>query len=79
MKSLMLIGGMCGFLMGMLSALSQSCSGAAVLWRASVAAYLTGFLVRWLGKVWLVNFSEVQQRRLAEAAAAKQQPNPSKN
>jgi hypothetical protein len=82
MRALMLIGGFAGFLIGMLSALSQSCGWSAVFLRASVVACLVGWMVRWLGKVWLGSLIEVHQQRLAEAAAAaaaKPATNPTKN
>ncbi len=82
----MLIGGLLGFGTGMVSALARNCDWSSVLWRASIAAYMGGLLMKWWGRVWVSSLHQLQMQRVAEAAQAKQQqqqqsnnPNPKKN
>ena len=68
MKLLMILGGLIGFLIGISFGLVQESSWPAVFWRASIAAYVSGFLMRWWGKVWVQGLQEAyQERRAAQA------------
>jgi hypothetical protein len=79
MKTMMILGGLLGFLIGMVFALLQESDWPEVLWRASIAAYLAGLLMRWWGKVWLNTLKQLHLQRLTEAGQAKAQPAPAKN
>jgi hypothetical protein len=80
---MMLIGGLLGFGTGLLAALARNCEWSSVLWRASIAAYMGGLLMKWWGRVWVDSLHQLQMQKVAEAAQAKQQqantPNPKKN
>jgi len=52
MKSLLLIGGLLGFGIGMLFSWAQESPWPASLWHGCLAAYLTGLLMRWWGRAW---------------------------
>ncbi|MBM3879959.1 MAG: hypothetical protein FJ387_09605 [Verrucomicrobia bacterium] len=67
MKLLMLVGGFVGFLIGLAFAWQTEGQWPAILWRASLAAYLAGWLMRWWGKTWVRCLEQVQAQRLAEA------------
>lgn len=55
MKSLLLIGGLMGFGIGLAFSWSESAEWPASLWHASIAAYLTALLMRWWGTAWRKN------------------------
>jgi ABC-type sulfate/molybdate transport systems ATPase subunit len=79
MKALMALGGLMGFLIGVGFGLAQQSEWPAVLWRAAVAAYVAGLLMRWWGRVWLQGLQHAQQQRLAAARAeAESKPSPAK-
>ncbi len=58
MKSLMLIGGLLGFGIGLLLSWAEESSWPASLWHACLAAYLTSLLMRWWGSAWRKNLAE---------------------
>ena len=73
MKKLMIMGGFMGFLVGITVGLAQHRSWPSILWRASVAALVAGFLLRWWGQVWMNGLSEAYQEKLAAAEALQAQ------
>lgn len=75
MKKLMLLGGMLGFGIGALFGRLQNASDSTILWRACVAAFVAGLLMRWWGKLWISNLRDAlaaeqakQQQKLAAAS-----------
>ena len=76
MKLLMILGGLIGFLIGISFGLVQESSWPSVFWRASIAAYASGFLMRWWGKVWVQGLQAAyQERRTAQAKMEAQSKN----
>lgn len=69
MKSLMILGGLVGFGIGVSVGLLQHGNWSSILWHAAVAAYGAGWLMRWWGRVWLQGLKEVGEERLAAARA----------
>ena len=70
MKLLMLTGGFLGFGIGLAFSWAQSSAWPDVLWRAGVAAYGGGLLLRWWGRLWMKSLREVREEQLAAAAKA---------
>ena len=68
MRLLMLLGGLIGFLIGILMGSAQHSLWPTILWRASVAAFLAGILLRWWGRVWMKSLYEAQQQNRSAAA-----------
>jgi len=79
MKAIMLAGGFLGFVIGLGCSLSQGADWPAALWRASLAAYLGGWLLRWWGRVWAVSLREATQQQRAEPAPPPARPAPKTN
>ena len=76
MKLLMILGGLIGFLIGISFGLVQESSWPSVFWRASIAAYASGFLMRWWGKVWVQGLQAAyQERRAAQVKMEAQSKN----
>lgn len=69
MKSLMILGGLLGFGIGVSFGLLQHSDWSSILWRSAAAAYGAGWLMRWWGRVWLQGLKEVGEERLAAARA----------
>lgn len=70
MRLMMIMGGMLGFGTAVALGVARENSWPSILWRAAVAAYLGGILLRWWGAVWLRSLQEVHyQQRLALARA----------
>ena len=61
----MTLGGLLGFVIGISLGLAQDCAWPTVLWRASVAACLSGLVLRWFGGVWVKVFHQAQRERQA--------------
>jgi hypothetical protein len=72
MKKMMIMGGFLGFLIGTATGVAQHSSWNSILWRASVAALVAGFLLRWWGQVWMNGLAEAYQEKLAAAEAQEQ-------
>jgi hypothetical protein len=70
MKSLLLIGGMLGFAIGLLFSWAQDSSWPATLWRAAIAAYFTGIMMRWWGRAWRKNLEKALLERQSALSAA---------
>jgi hypothetical protein len=63
MKSLLLVGGLLGFGVGIAVSLNQADSWATSLWHGSVAAYVSAILMRWWGRAWRRNLEQALQER----------------
>jgi hypothetical protein len=61
----MILGGLIGFLIGISFGVAQGSAWPAVIWRASVATFLAGVLLRWWGRVWIRSLRQAQLERLA--------------
>ena len=68
MKILMALGGMIGFLIGVMFGRLQDCGWPTVLWRSCAAALAAGLLLRWWGRVWINGLKQAQQAKLAQMA-----------
>jgi hypothetical protein len=79
MRTLMLIGAMIGFCLGIALGLVGRAQWPTMLWRASAGAAALGWLMLWWGRVWTRGLrASLEQRRAQEAAARQQQPPPSR-
>ena len=77
MKSLMLIGGLLGFGIGLAFSWAESADWPACLWHGCLAAYLTALLMRWWGSAWRKSLEEaMHERQSAAASAAYSTPSP---
>lgn len=63
MKLLLVIGGLLGFIIGYLFSWAEQSSGAACVWHACLAAYLTAVMVRWWGEAWRKGLIESMRER----------------
>jgi len=69
MKSLLLVGGLTGWGLGMGFSYLQGTPWPACLWHGCVAAYLSALLLRWWGRVWRKSLAQsVQEREQAQDA-----------
>jgi 4-amino-4-deoxy-L-arabinose transferase-like glycosyltransferase len=59
MKSLLLIGGILGFGIGLIFSWAQESPWPFCLWHACLAAYLAALLLRWWGRAWRRNLESV--------------------
>lgn len=78
MKKLMIIGGLIGFLIGIVFGLVQGVPWPSLFWRASVATFAAGLLLRWWGRVWIRSLQESYAHRLASGVEPSSQPAPKK-
>jgi hypothetical protein len=69
MKKLMIMGGLVGFLTGIAAGVAHGSSWSSIFWRASIAAVIAGFLLRWWGQVWMNGLAQAYQEKLAAAEA----------
>ena len=65
MRLWMILGGLLGFVIGISFGIAQGSAWPAVIWRASVATFLAGVLLRWWGGVWIKGLRQAQRDRLA--------------
>ncbi|MBI3416257.1 MAG: hypothetical protein HY043_13265 [Verrucomicrobia bacterium] len=73
MKLLMILGGLIGFLIGITFGLVQESSWPSIFWRASIAAYASGVLMRWWGRAWVQGLQAAhRERQFAQAKASTQ-------
>jgi hypothetical protein len=70
MKLMMITGGLVGFSLGLGLGWVRDAAWPSILWRASVAAYLGGMLLRWWGKLWLKAWQAALQQRHATASVS---------
>ena len=59
----MSLGGLLGFVISLSIGLAQGSAWPNVIWRASVAAFAGGILLRWWGRVWLKSLLQAQRDR----------------
>jgi hypothetical protein len=76
MKSLLLIGGLLGFGIGLLFSWAGDSPWPACLWHASLAAYLTGVLLRWWGGAWRRNLEAALRERQSLSSTLVSSPLP---
>jgi hypothetical protein len=69
MKSLLLIGGLLGFGIGLIFSWAQESAWPASLWHACLAAYLTGLMMRWWGRAWRDNLEKALLERQSLSAS----------
>jgi hypothetical protein len=67
MKKMMMMGGLLGFGLGIVTGLVKEISWPALFLRACVTALLSGLLFRWWARVWIGGLKD----SLIQAAAAK--------
>ncbi len=60
----MILGGLIGFLIGICFGLAQGSPWPDVIWRASVATFLAGIVLRWWGGVWIKSLQQARQEQL---------------
>jgi hypothetical protein len=53
MKKMMIMGGLTGFLIGVVLGLTKGVTWPALFWRASVATLVSGLLLRWWAGLWI--------------------------
>lgn len=73
MKKMMIMGGLMGFGIGVVTGLVKEVTWPALFLRACVAALISGLLFRWWGRVWISGLKE----SLAQAAAKQKNGGPS--
>ncbi len=74
MKSLMILGALIGFSIGLLFGLADNGQWPAALWRASAAALIASVLLRWWGRVWVKSLRLAAEQRLTESATGQNHP-----
>lgn len=75
MKTLMLMGAMIGFSLGIALGYAGRAKWPTMLWHACAAAAFLGWLMRWWAGVWTRGLrASLEQRRAMEAAARQQTP-----
>jgi hypothetical protein len=74
MKSLLVIGGLLGFLIGLIFSWAEESAWPSCIWHACLAAYLTGLMMRWWGAAWRKNLVQALQERQAAANASVASP-----
>lgn len=67
MKTLMILGALIGFGIGLLFGMADHGQWPASFWRASAAALIGGLLLRWWGRVWVKSLRQATEQRLNEA------------
>jgi ribose/xylose/arabinose/galactoside ABC-type transport system permease subunit len=65
MKKLMIMGGLIGFLIGVVFGFVEGVAWPTLFVRASVATLTAGLLLRWWGQLWLRSLKESYDQRLA--------------
>jgi hypothetical protein len=63
MKSLLLLGGLLGFLIGLGLSWAQQSPWPSCLWHACVAAYLSGLVLKWWGNSWRRGLEQAFEER----------------
>lgn len=76
MKLLMILGAIIGFLTGTFFGLAARSDWPAVFWHASVAALISGMMMRWWGRVWLKNWKSTLEQKLAKIEAQRLESKP---
>ena len=72
MKSLLLVGGALGWVVGMGFSYSRGNGWPACFWHGCLAAYLTALLMRWWGLAWRKSLAQslLEQEKAEHAIAA---------
>jgi hypothetical protein len=80
MKSLLLVGGLLGFGVGLLFSWAAESPWPTCFWHACVAAYFAGTLLRWWGGAWRKNLEAALKERQAvsSSVASSSLSNPNK-
>ncbi len=78
MKSLMLLGGVLGFGIGLFCSRIQENSWPYCLWHASLGAYAGGWLLGWWGRAWQHNLRNSALERANSPAISQTAPSISK-
>ena len=78
MKLIMVLGGLIGFAIGLGFSWAQGSPWPSVVWRAAIAALLSGVLMRWWGRLWIQCLQQSHRERQAAAKKIEQsnQSNP---
>jgi hypothetical protein len=76
MKSLLLMGGLLGFGIGLLFSWAEESPWPSCLWHASLAAYLTSLLMRWWGGAWRKSLEASLRERQAATVTLTPTPFP---
>lgn len=71
MKSLMILGALIGFSIGLLFGLAENGQWPSALWRASAAAVIASVLLRWWGRVWVKSLREAAAHKTFVAPGSK--------
>jgi hypothetical protein len=71
MKKLMIMGGLTGFLIATILGLVKEVTWPELFLRASVAALVSGLLLRWWARLWLQNLKTSWSQRLAAGTPAR--------
>ncbi len=66
MKKMMIMGGLMGFGIGVVTGYVKEVSWPAIFLRACVTALISGLLFRWWGRVWLSGLKDSLAARAAE-------------
>jgi hypothetical protein len=75
MKSLLLVGGLLGWGVGMGASYLKGNGWPACFWHGCLAAYVTAWLVRWWGRAWRTNLQQsLLEREKAEQAMPPSSP-----
>jgi len=78
MKSLMILGAITGFILGIVSSISGDCTGSTILWHAGVTALVGGVLARWCGSLWLTGLADAMEQQRRARAQASENKTPAK-
>ena len=57
---MMILGGLLGLVIGIAFGLAQQSAWPDVIWKAALATYFSGLLMRWWGSVWMKCLNQVQ-------------------
>lgn len=74
MKKLMIMGGLTGFLIGVVLGLVKEVAWPALFLRASVAALVSGLLLRWWARLWIQNLKDSWSQRVAAGTPGRPAP-----
>lgn len=74
MKLLVLIGGIVGFAVGLVSGVLAGCSWPTTIWHACLATCVAALLVRWWGRIWIQSLKQSYREHIAALAHQPQQP-----
>lgn len=69
MRAWMILGGLIGFVIGLLLGLAQGSSWPTILWRASVGSLVMGMLLRWWAGVCISSLKSAERERVVAARA----------